>query len=128
MSAKTPTSRSGRWRLTPFPVRLLAVAAVLLSPPPCRAEPPADADWMANAAVDGLVTASDPSLAHAQGVSYREGRLYFYGDVYQARPRAGIIREYTLDLKATGRDIRLTRNGQPLLVHPTGLAWDRRSP
>ena len=40
--------------------------------------------------------------------------------------RVGIIREYTLDLKPTGRDIQLARNGKPLLVHPTGLAWDAK--
>ena len=49
---------------------------------------------------------------------------FFYGEVYQAKPRVGIIREYTLDLKPTGRDIQLARNGKPLLVHPTGLTWD----
>ena len=67
---------------------------------------------------------SDEQLGAAQGVSYRQDRLYFYGDVYLAKPRVGIIREYTLDLKPTGRDIRLARNGKPLIRHPTGLAWD----
>jgi hypothetical protein len=71
-----------------------------------------------------METTSDPNLGAAQGVSYRENRLYFYGDVYNAKPRVGIIREYTLDLTPTGRDILLARNGKPLLVHPTGLAWD----
>lgn len=89
-----------------------------------RAQPPVDSDWKANATVDELRIASDPQLGAAQGVSFRGGRLYFYGDVYQAKPRVGIIREYTLDLKPTGRDICLARHGKPVLVHPTGLCWD----
>ena len=67
---------------------------------------------------------SDEQLGAAQGVSYRHEHLYFYGDVNSAKPRAGIIREYTLDLKPTGRDIRLARKGKPLILHPTGLTWD----
>ena len=74
--------------------------------------------------IDNLRIVSDEQLGAAQGVSYRQNRLYFYGDVYEAKPRVGIIREYTLNLKPTGRDIRLARNGKPLILHPTGLAWD----
>ncbi len=88
------------------------------------AQRPVDADWTANATIESLQVASDGQLGAAQGVSYRQGRLYFYGDVYQAKPRVGIVREYTLDLKPTGRDIRLARNGKPLILHPTGLSWD----
>ena len=91
---------------------------------PAYCRPPVEADWKANAVVDGGVTVTDQRLGDAQGVSYRKDRLYFYGDVCQAKPRVGIIREYTLDLNPTGRDIRLTRDGKPLLLHPTGLTWD----
>ncbi len=91
------------------------------------AQPPADADWEGNATIDEMQTASDPQLGAAQGVSFRQNHLYFYGDVYLAKPRVGIIREYTLDLKPTGRDVWLARNGKPVLVHPTGLAWDPES-
>ena len=100
----------------------LAVLAALAAAG--RAEPPIDADWKANAKIVNVRVVSDPQLGAAQGVSYRQDRLYFYGDVYLAKPRVGIIREYTLDLKPTGRDIRLARNGKPLILHPTGLAWD----
>ena len=105
---------------------LVAILAAYWSPRLGLAQWPVDADWKANAVVDEMVMASDPSLGAAQGVSCRNGHLYFYGDVYQANPRAGIIREYTLDLKPTGRDIRLTRDGKPLVLHPTGLTWDAK--
>ena len=104
-------------------VRLLAIAALFSSLAAVYAQPPIDADWRANATWTEW-SRSDDQLGAAQGVSYREDRLYFYGDVYLAKPRVGIIREYTLDLKPTGRDIRLARNGKPLILHPTGLAWD----
>jgi hypothetical protein len=103
---------------------LIAILAVLWWPKPSPGQRPIDADWKANAVVEDVITVSDPKLGAAQGVSYRENHLYFYGDVHQAKLRAGIIREYTLDLKPTGRDIRLSRHSRPLLVHPTGLTWD----
>ena len=105
-------------------VRSLAIAALFSSLAAVCAQPPIDADWRANATIDSLRIVSDEQLGAAQGVSYRQDRLYFYGDVYLAKPRVGIIREYTLDLKPTGRDIRLARHGKPLIRHPTGLAWD----
>ena len=42
-------------------------------------------------------------------------------------PRVGVIREYTTDYVPTNRVIWLRKNGQPLLVHPTGLTWSERS-
>jgi hypothetical protein len=91
-----------------------------------RAELPPDSTWKANAAIADLQFHTDVSLGAAQGVSYRERKLYFYGDVYAAKPRVGIIREYTLDMQPTGRDIQLSRAGKPLICHPTGLCWDKR--
>ena len=113
-------------RSTPqsLPIRFLTLFLLLASLPVAHSQPPVDADWTANARIDEMHVASDLDLGAAQGVSFRQNRLYFYGDVYQAKPRMGIIREYTLDLKPTGRDIRLARHGKPVLVHPTGLAWD----
>jgi hypothetical protein len=99
-----------------------AIEALMLE----RPRRPGDADWKANATIEEMRTATDVQLGAAQGVSYRQNHLYFYGDVYQARPRVGIIREYTLDLKPTGRDIRLARHGRTVIQHPTGLAWDAR--
>ena len=102
----------------------LAIFASFLLSAPVQAQPPIDADWKANAKIDDMRIVSDEQLVAAQGVSYRREHLYFYGDVNSAKPRAGIIREYTLDLKPTGRDIRLARKGKPLILHPTGLTWD----
>jgi len=47
--------------------------------------------------------------------------LYFYGD---ADP--GLIREFTYEgtwIGPTGREIRLTRNGDDIIPHPTGLTF-----
>lgn len=104
---------------------LAALVASFLSLAVVRAQPSIDADWKANAKIDNLRVVSDGQLGAAQGVSYRQDRLYFYGDVYAAKPRVGIIREYTLNLEPTRRDIRLARNGKPLILHPTGLTWDK---
>ena len=54
----------------------------------------------------------------------RDGRIYAYGDVHSARPRVGIIREYDMDLKPTGREVWLRRADRPLILHPTSLTWD----
>jgi beta-glucosidase len=107
-----------------LPILLLLVVLLLTNWPAAHSQQPIDADWTANTRLEEMRTVSDPELGAAQGVSYRDGKLYFYGDVHQAKPRVGIIREYALDLKPTGRDIRLARHGKPVLVHPTGLAWD----
>ena len=96
----------------------------LLASAAAGAGSPIDADWQANAKIDNLRVVSDERLGAAQGVSYRNARLYFYGDVGAVTPRAGIIREYTLDLKPSGRNICLARHGKPLILHPTGLTWD----
>ena len=103
---------------------LAVTVSLLFASRPLIAQRPVDADWTANARIENLQIASDEQLGAAQGVSYRHDRLYFYGDVYQAKPRVGIVREYTLDLKPTGLDIRLARRGKPLILHPTGLDWD----
>ncbi len=107
-----------------LPLSALSLVLFLAASPAKHVQPPLDADWTANARIGEMRVAGDPDLGAAQGVSFHQNRLYFYGDVHQAKPRVGIIREYTLDLKPTGRDIRLARNGKPVLVHPTGLCWD----
>ena len=48
-------------------------------------------------------------------------RLYVYGDLVFARPRVGVIKEFDLELRPTGRSVRLMRQGKPLRIHPTGL-------
>jgi hypothetical protein len=86
--------------------------------------PPVDADWPANAELQPAKSYSLAGLGAIQGVSRRGDRLYIYGDVYDANPRVGKIREFDMDMKPTGKEITLARNGKPLLVHPTGLTWD----
>ena len=107
-----------------LPLLALSLVLFLAASPTEHVQAPLDGDWTANARIDEMRVANDPDLGAAQGVSFHQDRLYFYGDVHQAKPRVGIIREYTLDLKPTGRDIRLARHGKPVLVHPTGLCWD----
>jgi hypothetical protein len=55
-----------------------------------------------------------------------DGKVYALGDVFQARPRVGVIREYTKELEPTGRAVWLRRGGKPLIFHPTGLTWHDR--
>ena len=88
--------------------------------------PPPDASWTADAAVEDARKVTDQKLGACQGIAVRDGRIYAYGDVYSATPRMGVIREYDMDLKPTGREVWLRRHRQPLIIHPTGLTWDDR--
>jgi hypothetical protein len=88
--------------------------------------PPPDAEWTADAVIDQATVVTDPTLGAGQGAVVREGKVYAYGDVHNANPRVGVIREYGLDLKPTGREVWLRRGGKPLILHPTGLTWDPR--
>jgi hypothetical protein len=107
--------------------RLVVAGLVLLSVPPVGAQqPPPDGTWTADAVLVPTRSITDPELGAAQGAVVRGGRVYAYGDVYSAAPRVGVIREYDLDLRPTNRAVRLSRGGRPLIVHPTGLTWDRR--
>jgi hypothetical protein len=65
-------------------------------------------------------------LGAVQGVVVRDGKVYAFGDVFQARPRVGVFREYTRALEPTGRVVWLRRGGKPLIVHPIGLTWHDR--
>jgi hypothetical protein len=88
--------------------------------------PPPDASWSADAVVEGKTVVTLPDLGAAQGIAVRDGKVYAYGDVWSATPRVGVIREYDMDLKPTGRAVWLRRGGKPLIIHPTGLTWDAR--
>jgi hypothetical protein len=111
-----------------FPLLRTAVAVLALGVLACwsAAQPPVDADWDCNAVLVQAHVHSDANLGAAQGASLRDGKLYVYGDVYSASPRVGVIREYTLDLKPTGRVVWLRKDGKPLLLHPTGLTFDEK--
>lgn len=62
------------------------------------------------------------SLGACQGVSFQQGKVFLYGD-----REVGMIRTYTLNsnqLIYTGQEIKLTQNGQDVINHPTGIAYN----
>lgn len=66
------------------------------------------------------------SLGACQGASFQKGRLFLYGD-----REVGMIREF----KMTGdspvyinKEYKLTVDGADVINHPTGIAWNGRSP
>lgn len=68
------------------------------------------------------------SLGAGQGIEVRDGFVYLFGDA-----ETGIIRECRLveheglpALVPTGRDVRLTRFGEDVISHPTGLTHHPR--
>jgi hypothetical protein len=110
----------------PVTVSLLCLAGTLVLVPRVPSQPPPDAAWTANADLERVTTRTMTGLGAMQGVSFREGKVYLFGDVWDADPRVGVIREYTRDHEATGRAVWLRRDGKPLLRHPTGLTWHAR--
>jgi hypothetical protein len=90
---------------------------------PLASQPQTARAWQADADLAGVTKLTLEGLGAPQGVSLHDGKVYLYGDVWNERPRVGVLREYTLDLKPTGRFVWLRREGKPLLVHPTGLTW-----
>ena len=113
-----PTARRSTW------ITALFVASLAIAPFAHAQPPPPDASWTADAVLESRSAITDPALGAVQGVAVRDGKIYAYGDVFSANPRVGIIREYDLDLKPTGRAVSLSKGGVPLLVHPTGLTWN----
>ena len=88
--------------------------------------PPPDGEWTANAVLTQPRASPTWASGAVQGVVVRDGKVYAYGDVVSAKPRVGVIREYDLELNATGRVVWLRRDDKPLILHPTGLTWDTR--
>lgn len=105
-------------RIAPYALLLIFLSACILLP---RRQGPPDQPWVANATLTELQRFTDRDLGDAQGVTLLDDKLYIYGDVRSVKPRCGIIKEYTLDLKPTSRWVWLKRAGKPLLLHPTGL-------
>jgi hypothetical protein len=101
---------------------LVLIASLALLPRLC-AQPPADESWTANADLNGIQKLTMDGLGAMQGVSFHDSKMYMYGDVWDAKPRVGVIREYTKDYKPTGRAVWLRKDDKPLLRHPTGLTW-----
>jgi hypothetical protein len=85
---------------------------------------PDDGAWSANAQLTDIAEHTVSGLGAGQGIRYRNGHWYAYGDLYDHEPRVGIIRELGRDFRPTGRDILLMRAGEPIATHPTGLDWD----
>lgn len=66
------------------------------------------------------------SLGACQGISYQQGRVFAYGD-----REVGVIREYQLQsdsLQFIGKEIKLTIDGKDVINHPTGIAYNGKSP
>lgn len=59
-----------------------------------------------------------------QGVEWRDGLFYFYGD-----RGIGVMREYRVldgkSLEYTGKELQFTVQGADTASHPTGLTWHR---
>ena len=110
----------------PPAVRVSLLSVLLLSwlsgLPPLFAQPP-DATWSTNAELENARALTMEGLGAMQGASFHDDKVYLYGDVWDAKPRVGVIREYTKDYKPTGRVLRLRKGDQPLIRHPTGLTW-----
>jgi len=118
--------RRATWTRTIGRAVLLLAASAGATRPAVAQGPPPDAAWTADATVESAETLSVPDLGAGQGIAVRDGKVYAYGDVWSASPRVGVIREYDLDLRPTGRAVWLRRDGKPLIIHPTGLTWDDR--
>jgi hypothetical protein len=62
------------------------------------------------------------SLGACQGVSYQNGRIFLYGD-----REVGVIREFKMindSLVYQHKEVKLTLNGQEVINHPTGIAFN----
>lgn len=119
--------------------RLLTIIALALVQFGCTSPREASRAFAEGSSVSGARVVADgasiellraqtfPQLGAAQGVGMHDGMIYIYGDA-----NTGVVVEFRLVepqsseppmLEPTGRIIRLTRRGENILPHPTGLAW-----
>lgn len=66
------------------------------------------------------------SLGACQGISYQNGRIFLYGD-----REVGMVREFKMvkdSLVYLHKEYKLTKNGQDVINHPTGLAYNGIGP
>jgi len=105
---------------------LFYLFASLARLPNLYSQAPSDDSWTANAVLEKVRKLTMEGLGAMQGVSFHDGKIYLYGDVWDVQPRVGVIREYTNDYKPTGRVVWLRKDDKPLLRHPTGLTWNSR--
>ena len=105
-----------------FPLLLVAFVAAV-----APAAAPTTAPASTSISIEPLGTETCDHLGACQGAAEHDGFVYLYGD---ANP--GIIRQFSLQdgsppkLVPTGLDISLTRHGQNIINHPTGLTWNPR--
>jgi hypothetical protein len=108
---------------------LLALAALIsIDVSRSWAEPPPTTAPVAPSTISVVLRGSQTcaGLGACQGAAIHDGFVYLYGD---AKP-FGVIRQYTLSdsdppqLAYTNVEIALTRDGQNLINHPTGLTWN----
>ena len=83
--------------------------------------------------IEVLARQTCEGLGACQGASIHDGFVYLYGDLYRNHQSGpGVIRQYALapdakgvpHLTYTGIEILLTRQGQTVINHPTGLTWN----
>jgi hypothetical protein len=122
--ARHSTARAiAAWAIAACVISAALIGWTRLFAPAKSQQPPPDSAWMADAALDVERAITDAGLGAVQGVVVRDGKVYAYGDLVQAKPRVGVIREYDEALQSTGRVVWLRRGGKPLILHPTGLTW-----
>lgn len=126
-------------RQSVFALFLLALCCLM-----CRADRPATGPAVSQPATQPAGTAlvqftvlarqTCDGLGACQGASIHDGFLFLYGDLYQKNHQSGpgVIRQYSVGsdergvphLNYTGLQIVLTRHGENLINHPTGLTWN----
>jgi hypothetical protein len=71
-------------------------------------------------------SATVDSLGACQGISYQKGRIFLYGD-----REVGMVREFKMvkdSLVYLNKEYKLTKNGQDVINHPTGIAYNGTGP
>jgi hypothetical protein len=66
------------------------------------------------------------SLGACQGISCQKGSIFLYGD-----REVGMIREFKMEgdsLVYQHKEVKLTKNGQDVINHPTGIAYNGTGP
>lgn len=66
------------------------------------------------------------SLGACQGISFQNGKIFAYGD-----REVGVIREYSMQgdsLVYSGKEMQLTIDGNDIINHPTGIAYQGKNP
>ena len=119
-------ARAGNWLVLLALLSWLAVAGARpKQTQPQTHTPPPDGEWTANAVFTETRAVTDSGLGAVQGVAVGDGKVYAYGDVVSAKPRVGVIREYDLELTATGRRLAPARWQA---AHPPSHRSDLGSP